>query len=88
MVSEIESDLQDTVDWDRKWLVGFSAVKAQLVLFDRSNNTDASDVKLNGSVLEEKPSFKMLELTFSSILDWGSSIISILLKMPRKKLEP
>ena len=88
MVSEIESDLQDTVDWDRKWLVGFSAVKAQLVLFDRSNNTDAIDVKLDGSVLEEKPSFKMLELTFSSILDWGSSIISILLKMPRKKLEP
>ena len=72
MVSEIESDLQDTVDWDRKWLVGFSAVKAQLVLFDRSNNTDAIDVKLDGSVLGEKPSFKMLEFTFSSILDWGS----------------
>ena len=33
--------------------------------------------KLNGSVLEEKSSFKMLGLTFSSKLDWGSYIISI-----------
>ena len=29
------------------------------------------------SVLEEKSSFKMLGLTFSSKLDWGSYIISI-----------
>ena len=34
-------------------------------------------MKLDGSVLEEKSSFKMLELTFSSKLDWGSYIISI-----------
>ena len=31
----------------------------------------------DGSVLEEKSSFKMLGLTFSSKLDWGSYIISI-----------
>ena len=31
---------------------------------------------MDGSVLEEKPSFKMLGLTFSSKLDWGSYIIS------------
>ena len=30
-----------------------------------------------GFVLEEKSSFKMLRLTFSSKLDWGSYIISI-----------
>ena len=35
------------------------------------------NVKMDGSVLEEKPSFKMLGLTFSSKLDWGSYIISI-----------
>ena len=29
------------------------------------------------SVLEEKTSFKMLELTFSSKLDWGSYVVSI-----------
>ena len=32
---------------------------------------------MDGSVLEEKLSFKMLEFTFSSKLDWGSYIISI-----------
>ena len=32
---------------------------------------------MDGSVLEEKSSFKTLWLTFSSKLDWGSYIISI-----------
>ena len=32
---------------------------------------------MNGSVRDEKSSFKMLGLTFSSKLDWGSYIISI-----------
>ena len=66
---QLESDLRDIVD--------FNAGKTQLVLFDRSNNTDSIDVKMDGSVLEEKSSFKMLGLTLSSKLDWGSYIISI-----------
>ena len=61
----------------RKWLVNFNAGKTQLASFDQSNNTGAIDVKMNGSVLEEKSSFKMLRLTFSWNLDWGSSIIPI-----------
>ena len=65
------------MDWGRKWLVDFNAGKTQLVSIDWSNNTGAIDVKMDGSVLEEKPSFKMLGLTFSSKLDWGSYIISI-----------
>ena len=32
---------------------------------------------MDGSVLEEKRSFKILGLTFSSKLDWGSYIVSI-----------
>ena len=75
--SELKSDLQDTVDWGRKWLLDFNAGKTQLVSFDQSNNTGAVDVKMDESVLEEKSSFKMLGLTFSSKLDWGSYIISI-----------
>ena len=54
LVCELESDLQDTLDWDRKWLVEFNAKKTQLVLFDQSNNTGAIDVKIGGSALEEK----------------------------------
>ena len=34
------------------------------------------DVKMDGSALEEKSSFKMLGLTVSSKLDWNSYIIS------------
>ena len=75
LASELASDLRDTVDWGRKWLVDFNAGKTQLVSFDRSNNTGAIDVKMGGSVLEEKSSFKMLGFTFSSKLDWGPYII-------------
>ena len=72
LASELESDLRDTVDWGKKWFVDFNPGKTQLVLFDWSNNNGSNDVKMDGSVLEEKSSFKMLGLTFSSILDWGS----------------
>ena len=77
LASELESDLRDTVDWGRKWLVDFNAGKTQLVSSDRSKNTGAIDVKMDGSVLEDKTSFKMLGLTFSSKLDWGSYIVSV-----------
>ena len=77
LTSELESGLRDNVDWGKKWLVDFNARKTQLVLFDWSYNTVSIDVKIDGSVLEEKSSFKMLGLTFASKLDWSSYIISI-----------
>ena len=73
LASELEFDLPDTVDWGRNWLVDFNAVKTQLVQFDQSYYTDAIDVKIDRSVLEEKSSFKMLVLP--SKLDWSSSIV-------------
>ena len=42
------------------------------------------DVKIDGFVHEEKLSFKMLGLTFSSKLDWGSYIISIAKKASKR----
>ena len=77
LASKLESNLRGTVDWGRKWLVDLNAGKTQLVSFDQSNNLGAFNVKINGSVLEEKSSFKLLGLTFSSELDWGSYIISV-----------
>ena len=65
------------MDWGRKWLVDFNAGKTHLVLFDKSNSTGAIDLKMDGSALVEKQSFKMLGLTFSSKLDWSSCIIFI-----------
>ena len=54
LASELESDLRDTVNLGKKWFVEFNAVKTELVLFDWSNNTGSIDVKMDGSVLEEK----------------------------------
>ena len=72
------------MDWGRKWLVDFNAGKTQLVSFDWSKNTGAIDVKMDGSV-EDKTSFKMMGLTFSSKLDWGSYTVSIA-KIASKKI--
>ena len=55
LASKLESDLWDTADWIRKWLVDFNAGKTQIVSIDKSNNnTGAIDVKMDGSILEEK----------------------------------
>ena len=67
-----------------KWLVDFNAGETQLVSFDRSNNNGSIDVKMDGSILEEKSYFKMLQLTFSSKLDWSSFIVSIAKTDPKK----
>ena len=53
LTPELESDLRDTVDWGRKWVVDFNSVKSQLVLFELSNNSGAIDGKMNEFVLEE-----------------------------------
>ena len=34
----LESDLQDTLDWARNWLVDFNARKTQLVSCNRAND--------------------------------------------------
>ena len=51
LASELESDLRDTVDWGKKWLVDFNAGKTQLVSFDQSNNNGSIDVKMDGLFL-------------------------------------
>ena len=65
------------MDWGKKWLIDFNTGKTQLVSFDRSNDNGSINLKMGGSILEGKLSFKMLGLTFSSKLDWGSYIMSI-----------
>ena len=74
---ELASELNKSDLWDNvylwKWLVDFNAGKTQLASFNQSN----TDMKMDGSVLEKNSSFKMLVLTFSLELDWGSYIISI-----------
>ena len=50
-VSELESNLVDTVDWGTKWLVDFSSGKAQIVSFDWAHNAGAIDMKMDRSVI-------------------------------------
>ena len=59
-----------------KWLVNFNATKSQLVSLDRLIDSGGT-IDVDGSVLDEKSSFKMHKLFFSSKLDLGSYIVSI-----------
>ena len=61
------------------WINHYMSLRQCVSTLDtfKLHNTGAIDVKMDGSVLEEKSSFKMLGLTFSSKLDWGSYVISI-----------
>ena len=71
---------QEVACWFQCW-------KTQLVSFDWSSNTGTIDVKMDGSVLGRKSSFKILGLAFSSKLDCGYTL-SLLLKLLLRKLEP
>ena len=55
-----------------------------MVSFDQSNNIDAIDVKIDGSVLDEISSFEMLAF----LICIGALTFSLLLKLPPIKLEP
>ena len=64
--------------WQQLELVlKYNLIYETQVSFDWSNNIGAIDVKIDGPVLEEKSSFRMLGSTLSSKLDWGFYIISI-----------
>ena len=75
LASELESDLWDAVEWGMKWLVDFNAGKIRCCTID---------MKMNGPVLEEKWSFKMLGFTFSSKSDWDSYIVSFAKTVSKK----
>ena len=72
------------MDWGKKWFADFNAGKTQLISFNQANNNGSIDVIMDGSILEEKSYFKMLQLTFSSKLDWSSFIVSIAKTDPKK----
>ena len=51
---------------------------------NNSNNSGGIGVKMNGYILGDKSSFKMLELSFTFKSDWGSCIFSISKTVPKK----
>ena len=54
LACKFESDLQDCLDWGRRWLVNLSARKTQLYSLYCSNNAGVLDANLDGPVLDEK----------------------------------
>ena len=68
--SKLESDLQDTVVWGRKYEIGqfidFKEIKTPLVSFDCSENWDATDLTMNGSNCHEKLFFQGVRIVFLS----------------------
>ena len=84
LASELESDLWDTVDWVKKWLVDFKAEKTQLDLSDQPVDSGSIDVKMDGW-----PSGVFWEFwCWTSLLNWiGALTLSLLLKLPSRKLK-
>ena len=75
------------MDWGKKWFVDFNAAKTQFVSFNQSNNTDAIDVKMDGSVLDKNHLSRCWGCF--SLLNWiGALKLSLLLKLPLRKLVP
>ena len=90
--SESELWQQLTLIYETLWIgtgssMLISVLANQFVLFNWSNTTVATDVKMDESVLEEKSSFKMLGLSFLSKLEWALTL-SLLPKLPPRKYEP
>ena len=54
---ELRSSLQGTTEWGSIGLVNFRAEKAQFFSLDGSSNSNAINVKMGISVLEEKSPF-------------------------------
>ena len=57
VASELRSSLQGTTEWGSIGLVNFSAEKIQFFSLDGSSNSNAINMKMGISVLEEKLPF-------------------------------
>ena len=75
------------LDWDRKWLADFNAGKTQLTSFDQSNKIVPDDVKTDGSVLLWKNYLLKCWCCVSLLNQIRVLELSLLLKLPSRKLE-
>ena len=65
-------------------MVNTDGCQTKLVSLDQSNKSNVINVKIDGSVLEQKSSLAISRLTFSSTLDWSSYIVFIAKTTPMK----
>ena len=87
LASEFESDIRDTANWGMKWLVVFNAGKTQPDLFDQSKTLVLLVWKWMGLFLRKNLLLRCWG--WLSLLNWiGAVTLSLLLKLPPRKLEP
>ena len=73
----LESDLQDIVEWGKKWLVTFNAGKTKLLSVSKCHRATPFSIPMNGKDLPENNSFRLLGLTFSNSLTWNEYVEAI-----------
>ena len=77
LISETESDFQDTVGWGRNWLGNFNTQKTERFSFDQSNS-GVINVKVDASVFDEFFLLDWTGLLLVSITTTASKEIGIL----------
>ena len=89
LASELSSELLDTVDCDRKWPVDFNVGKTQLILFDQSNIDALVLLIWKWIELFLMKNHLLRSWGWLSLLNWiGALILSLLLNLSARKLEP
>ena len=80
----MKSDTRGTVDWGKK-SAHFDTEKSEVVLFDRSNNSVAIDMWMDGFILEKNDLLRYWSNL--SKLNWIRALILTIAKTVSKKIE-
>ena len=75
----LSSDLEEVVQWGKRWFVSFNAPKTKLASFHHKRNSPSfSPIQMDNSTLEEAPCLeRLLGLKLTPDLRWNSYILSV-----------
>ena len=79
VASDLTSDLEEVVQWGKRWFVSFNAKKTNLATFHHKRNSPSfSPIQMDNSTLEDAPCLeRLLGLKFTLDLRWNSYILSV-----------
>ena len=79
LATALTIDLNNVVEWGKKWLVTFNASKTKLITFHHYRaNTPCPEITMNGVPLEEQDNLdRLLGLKFTTDLKWKDYIFSV-----------
>ena len=81
----MRSNIRGTVGWGKKRLAHFETEKSEVVLLDRSNNSVAIDMWMDGFILEKNDLLRYWSNL--SKLNWIRTLILTIAKTVSKKIE-